>query len=1001
MKYLIRVIPLLLFSFCLSQGFWVMSGQTHPELDWETIGTEHFRVHYHQGLEDIALKGATIAEQVYPILLAQMGITETPVIDIIFTAEDEVLNGYAMWTNQTFIWVDQNDAAIWLEDEKWIFQVLSHELQHIIFFNAIKTWVPEPFNTLFSGCPTWFVEGLAEYGTERWRPYRADLSHKSHIYQNTVEQMDGHHDGFSKVLLLTELYGDSTLIEIVSNRSKFKTWSFKKAFRKATQRSVGEFNEEWRRVMNTYYYGFRAQKERYEDLGQVDALPVDQAAAFLFAPDSSRFAAVGRMDGDQWDQSLIISTRQEEEDQQSFSLFSFKSKTENEDKPKPPVFEAEEVDFGRFHSELSWSPDGKQLVYAKYHFGSYSSMIYDLRIYDIDSGKSRWLTQDERASHPAWSPDGSQIVYVAHQRNISNLYMIDIASGKRTALTEFDDDIQLLTPRWSPDGNRLSLAIADAEGNCDIAVINMDNSSAGLKTVTAHTAVDYRPIWHPDGTSIYFTSHRGGVPNIHRADLVNNTVTPVTDTGDGIWGIQWTPNGNSILGQTLSDVDSVRIVYVDPDRQITTTEVNIRPSFASWQTRTPDLPLTHIDQKALVDVKFREPYKAYKYPKHLTSFILPLDVLLGATMWTDALGKHLMQVIGGTTWNGKYPYYLFSYVNAQTGPIWGINLYHNVNWNFRFYDQSDTGLWEKFDGGSIWTTFNFNRGHHLNSNHTLTFALASHHRGFEDVQDYNEDLEEYEDHPFVGDNEFHLPQPESGREGPLSVNYRWINRRPHKSAISLPRNGFGINLHLDHADESLLGEYSYSRFSWDTFINIGLGQSALFLRGTGEMIDGTPFVQDYVGITRDMSIYGSGSSGALGFRENHNLRGFDDNRMGDRLVKGTMELRFPLMPELPVEFFGISLGEVSGAIFSDAGNAWYEGDIPIAYQDAAWESYVTNERDQFITTAGYEAKIAIRLGSSPLFFVAVGEANQWKYWDQEKGEPDHQQYVRFGLINPF
>ena len=85
------------------------------------MSTEHFYVHFHQGIEDIAREGASIAEQVRPTLLRQMGLDDIPEIDIIFTTEDEVMNGFALGTYTTFIWVDQNEAAIWLEDEKWLY----------------------------------------------------------------------------------------------------------------------------------------------------------------------------------------------------------------------------------------------------------------------------------------------------------------------------------------------------------------------------------------------------------------------------------------------------------------------------------------------------------------------------------------------------------------------------------------------------------------------------------------------------------------------------------------------------------------------------------------------------------------------------------------------------------------------------------------------------------------------------------------------------------------
>ncbi len=78
-----------------AQGPWQMTGRTHSELDWFTLETEHYNVHYHNGIEDIAERGASIAEQVWQPLLDQLDMDTIPKIDIIFTTQDEIMNGYA------------------------------------------------------------------------------------------------------------------------------------------------------------------------------------------------------------------------------------------------------------------------------------------------------------------------------------------------------------------------------------------------------------------------------------------------------------------------------------------------------------------------------------------------------------------------------------------------------------------------------------------------------------------------------------------------------------------------------------------------------------------------------------------------------------------------------------------------------------------------------------------------------------------------------------------
>ncbi|MEL1232360.1 MAG: hypothetical protein VW667_00475, partial [Candidatus Neomarinimicrobiota bacterium] len=233
---------IILISFIMNAimnaaGTWMWNNRTHGELKWTTIETEHFNIHYHQNLDKIALQGASIAEQIRPTLMKQMGLESLPTLDIIFTAEDEVLNGFAVPANYTIIWVDQNDAALWTGDEKWLRTVLAHELQHLVYFNTVKGpwWLPEPMNSLAHGTPAWIVEGIAEYFTEEWRPFRYELSHRYHVLRNTVHKIqDPHNDGYSKSLYLADRFGDSTISKILNHRNKFKILDFKESFKKHT-----------------------------------------------------------------------------------------------------------------------------------------------------------------------------------------------------------------------------------------------------------------------------------------------------------------------------------------------------------------------------------------------------------------------------------------------------------------------------------------------------------------------------------------------------------------------------------------------------------------------------------------------------------------------------------------------------------------------------------------------------------------------------------------------
>ena len=84
MKYFPIVFSIIL-SFLNATGAWMMSQRSHGELKWNTISTDHFDIHYHDGIKDIAVKGSSIAEQIRPVLIQPVSFLKCSTLGIIYS----------------------------------------------------------------------------------------------------------------------------------------------------------------------------------------------------------------------------------------------------------------------------------------------------------------------------------------------------------------------------------------------------------------------------------------------------------------------------------------------------------------------------------------------------------------------------------------------------------------------------------------------------------------------------------------------------------------------------------------------------------------------------------------------------------------------------------------------------------------------------------------------------------------------------------------------------
>ncbi|WP_375338925.1 Tol-Pal system beta propeller repeat protein TolB [Candidatus Berkiella aquae] len=153
---------------------------------------------------------------------------------------------------------------------------------------------------------------------------------------------------------------------------------------------------------------------------------------------------------------------------------------------------------------------------------------YSLEVADADGyGPVALVKSKEPIMSPSWSPDGRQIAFVSFEKNRAEIYLIEVATGKRRLLSKFPGING--APAWSPNGRQLAVVLSK-EGSPKIFLWDMDTQN--ITQITDGYSIDTEPAWSKDGRSLYFTSNRGGKPQIYCMDMSTRKINRVTFVGN-------------------------------------------------------------------------------------------------------------------------------------------------------------------------------------------------------------------------------------------------------------------------------------------------------------------------------------------------------------------------------------------------------------------------------------------------------------------------------------
>jgi hypothetical protein len=174
----------------------------------------------------------------------------------------------------------------------------------------------------------------------------------------------------------------------------------------------------------------------------------------------------------------------------------------------------------------AWSPDGRYVAFA-----ALSGGVTDLYLYDLSADSLRQLTNDAYADlEPAWSPDGRTLAFVTDRfsTNLTNLApgnyrlaTIDPVTDSIAPLPSFPD-AKNIDPQWSPDGAGIYF-LSDRGGvtniyRLDVATGRQTQVTNLLTGVTGITSLSPAlSIAHHSGRIVY-SVYEGGRYAVYAVD---------------------------------------------------------------------------------------------------------------------------------------------------------------------------------------------------------------------------------------------------------------------------------------------------------------------------------------------------------------------------------------------------------------------------------------------------------------------------------------------------
>ncbi len=539
--------------------------------EWSYVQTRHFDVYFYEDAYESATFAAEVLESSYEEVSRELNyLIQKRIPVFIYNSHNDFQQ-----TNITqsilgegtggFTEVFKNRVVTPFDGSYENFRhVLHHELTHAVTFDMLYGG---DFSALVSrqrlfAMPLWLAEGFAEYSSlHGWDSFTDMWVRDATIngYLLPFEYLNGYNayrEGQAIIKYIADKYGDDKVSQL------FKKGKVYLSINKAIEKTLGidqeQLFKDFSKEMKRRYWPEIAARDEIEDVARkltdaskdgsyMNEKPVfnpegDKIAMFTDRSDHTELVLISADDG------RIV---------------------------KKVVKGSRSGDIESLHSYvsgMSFSPDGRQLVFVAKSHGKESLFFHDL-YNDKITLKKRFDYYN--LVSPAWSPDGAMVAFSALEGNMRDIFVYHIEDDRVEQITNdrFDDG----DPSWYPDSRRLLISSDRYHpDNAEVAVDghpyvtapesfmpgDFDYGSYNLFTVDITTSeITPLPVGaggntgavvSPDGRRVAFISSRNGIDNVYIAYPDSGEVYAITNILTSVTYLSWSPDGDALAIQAFN-----------------------------------------------------------------------------------------------------------------------------------------------------------------------------------------------------------------------------------------------------------------------------------------------------------------------------------------------------------------------------------------------------------------------------------------------------------------